>query len=498
MSRSTILNSHDTDEVSTFALAVVILMFAMFPVLMIYVACRRSRLKGKLYEFFLCHHKSAAAAFVRLLKMRLTSGRFMSSKVFIDSDYLRSLDNLFDFVAFDTKHFVVVHTADVLSRPWCAGEVTTAHAHKVSTHRIDFPGVDLETDTWIDNYSTHVPQIAGISQYGLQLPAIKDSLRWCIYAVPNFEFGGDVYEHIPAVCKWLCTGVEAARSNLREHRSESWSPAQFAEKGRAASSLEESSFICTLVSHQEIEAVCIAYIISRLVTPMLAQHPKLMPRILPENGEMGEKTRQVIVVCMEPAFRDRHVLCSLHAACGLGCGYVPVIVDRPGSAFQVPYASMIEKDRDMLQFLVGGGYRIDDIIVVVEQVFKEIAIKMDTGAGADTLSANANEIAERVLQKRFEEKRVDKQPSPGESSGLESKHIAPGAEPPPLAPDMAPTPSVTRGSMSMDIAAAFQNDTSAAIHQPTETELDEDRSRSESRSVGVSCCIEPVPDIVWM
>jgi len=42
--------------------------------------------------------------------------------VFLDADSLQNLDALFETVRDQTQHFVILLTAQVLKRMWCAGE----------------------------------------------------------------------------------------------------------------------------------------------------------------------------------------------------------------------------------------------------------------------------------------------------------------------------------------------------------------------------------------
>ena len=47
---------------------------------------------------------------------------------FIDSDDLKDLDKLFDYVGSDTANFLVIGSKEVLLRPCCVGEIVTAQA----------------------------------------------------------------------------------------------------------------------------------------------------------------------------------------------------------------------------------------------------------------------------------------------------------------------------------------------------------------------------------
>ena len=58
-------------------------------------------------------------------------------EIFLDSDNLQDSGTLFATVANQTDSLVVLRSAEVLSRPWCVGEMITARLH----------GVDVILDT---------------------------------------------------------------------------------------------------------------------------------------------------------------------------------------------------------------------------------------------------------------------------------------------------------------------------------------------------------------
>lgn len=99
----------------------------------------------KPFGIFLCHHKAGAGALCRLMKMILAAET--SSPVFLDSDHLNDLDSLFDTVRSEVANLVVVLSQKVLTRPWCAGEMVTAHRHMVPMVPLacdDFEDLDSE------------------------------------------------------------------------------------------------------------------------------------------------------------------------------------------------------------------------------------------------------------------------------------------------------------------------------------------------------------------
>ncbi|CAE7840919.1 Ank1 [Symbiodinium necroappetens] len=85
----------------------------------------RTCVPGKHYKWFICHHKADASAQARLLKV-LLQAKNSYGNVFIDSDNLVDLDTLFNVVKVQVETLVVYMTRDILTRPWCVGEIVTA------------------------------------------------------------------------------------------------------------------------------------------------------------------------------------------------------------------------------------------------------------------------------------------------------------------------------------------------------------------------------------
>lgn len=108
------------------------------------------------YSVFLCHQKSAAGSFARFVKIILD--KHSPDRVFLDSDQLHDLDQLFDQVQSQTKHLVVLLTQDLMTRVWCCGEIATAYSNRVSIVPISCNGctvpdsgkLDAIIDSWTE------------------------------------------------------------------------------------------------------------------------------------------------------------------------------------------------------------------------------------------------------------------------------------------------------------------------------------------------------------
>merc|ERR1719181_1688700 len=136
--------------------------------------CRKDR---KRYEFFVSHHKAATGAFARLLKMMLLEVNHKVD-VFLDSDNLMSLSSLFDTVAEDVEHLILVASAEFLKRPWCIGEVTIAHVRKVKTYPLHCTDFTRPDDKFIEKYMDYVTSMTPLTENAIALESVQDALRW--------------------------------------------------------------------------------------------------------------------------------------------------------------------------------------------------------------------------------------------------------------------------------------------------------------------------------
>ena len=66
--------------------------------------------------------------------------------VFLDSDNLKDLNRLFDVVRDDTVAIILLLSKQLLLRPWCVGEITTAYLNHVPMELIEFSDYEPPTD----------------------------------------------------------------------------------------------------------------------------------------------------------------------------------------------------------------------------------------------------------------------------------------------------------------------------------------------------------------
>ena len=133
--------------------------------------------RRKPFQFFLCHHKVGGGAFCRLLKMHLKSHRQVERDVFLDSDNLQDLSRLFVIVGEKTDTLVVLCTREILYRPWCVGEMTTARLHDIDTILIIFPDFENPSRTFIEDYASF-EGVQSLAPNGISLEMAQQTLWW--------------------------------------------------------------------------------------------------------------------------------------------------------------------------------------------------------------------------------------------------------------------------------------------------------------------------------
>lgn len=127
------------------------------------------------FAAFLCHHKEAAGSLARFCKtqMEKESGQV----IFLDSDQLDDIELIFEIVRAMTKNLVILQSKMVLTRPWCAGEITTAYGNKipiipVGLNDYEEPGEEFlkELETrWSEQQKNH------LLHFGIEMSKIRDA-----------------------------------------------------------------------------------------------------------------------------------------------------------------------------------------------------------------------------------------------------------------------------------------------------------------------------------
>ena len=87
--------------------------------------------------FFLCWHPVHLLHFIFFRFSRFTKVTGYP-QIYLDSDNLKNLEELFDTVRSHTRNLVVLATPAVFQRPWCAGEITCAYSSRIPVFLVNF------------------------------------------------------------------------------------------------------------------------------------------------------------------------------------------------------------------------------------------------------------------------------------------------------------------------------------------------------------------------
>ncbi|CAK9049949.1 unnamed protein product [Durusdinium trenchii] len=90
---------------------------------------------------------------------------------FVDCDDLNDLTRLFSYVGQDTETLVVLASPDILTRKWCVGEICTARIQRRGEASNSESQSANPDKTFIESYSSIVPDITELANYNLGLVA---------------------------------------------------------------------------------------------------------------------------------------------------------------------------------------------------------------------------------------------------------------------------------------------------------------------------------------
>jgi len=168
--------------------------------------------KRKRYDFFLCHHKGGGGAHARWVEMLLRQQT--NGEIFLDSDCLEDLENIFDMVKSDTKNVLVLLTQETLQRMWCAGEIASAWKNGVNIVKLVCGDFVEFNDAF---FSEQLPQyfreeqLAELAKGGISYEDIESAYRH-LATVPSVAFprDGSIADQMEAAKKVVrkCAGLQ--------------------------------------------------------------------------------------------------------------------------------------------------------------------------------------------------------------------------------------------------------------------------------------------------
>jgi len=355
----------------------------------------------KPFKYFICHHKAGAGAFARLLKLQLQESLKVTTGIFIDCDNLVNLDMLFDYVANQTETLVVLMSKELILRPWCIGEVVTAHSKHpaVQTVPVIFPDYNAPTDIFIQNYGADV-DIGILGVHGMTLDMVQATIMWLrnLAAITLPE------------SRLLSNAMTKELGRLIISRNFAGS----LDKGV----LNKSSFgsqetlqtsqtkVAIVADHSNMESLATGLVLCKLVVQHTAHDTTMIPHLYPSGKDLPEIVTICVFILTNGVFSNAQFIASMIQAAKFQTSFVPIIAE---DGFRFPSKAMLEELRFTLPsalITIGSTLRVDAVLELIQALFKEIGIVFaPQGFSSSTeglLRIKAKDVAGRLLDKNLQ------------------------------------------------------------------------------------------------
>lgn len=320
----------------------------------------------KKFAFFLSHHRTASAAYARLLRMELRQ-RGSQFTAFLDSDHLTDLTRLFSYVSSDTQTFVLLGTPSVLKRKWCMGELVMARIANVDTVVLSFPDFDLPDESFVRNYARLVPEIKELSMYGLGLSEVHDTLRW-LSTVTNY----------PIASQFSKEGVVATVGQLTNTVTQEFQQGHTTE-------------YAILADPGNMEAMATAEVMGTFLTRLIPERGQAT-RVFTADSNVSRTDTRLILVCSQDCFRSNHIArWLLQARVVPSCQLLPVLADE---RFQLPrrHGGSLQENVVCPAGIDEGAY-----LQVIKAVFLEVALPFIPAQSSEVdLCIRSRQVASRL------------------------------------------------------------------------------------------------------
>jgi len=298
-------------------------------------------------------------------------------RVFLDSDDLLDLMSLFGTVGSDVETLVVLCTQDVLLRPYCLGEITTACMDKVRTR-----SVNIEFQDPTDDFISSIDQIMDLQclyEVGMSLESMQESLRWFrTLEALCYPVHGTIPELV-AFCRQLQLNrsvvSEQPASIQRSIRLNPRSDIMIACDSSNPNSLAAASILLKFVPAHEWRATLF--------------HEMMSEASIPDSDRTS--FRCLAAICTSGCWHDMEFLLAFQLAREVGAKSLAVIAD---DYFVVPNSDTMKNLEARLEFL---GLEATPIMDAVASTFKKIALPLAVMASSSTVETQCKGIVARLV-----------------------------------------------------------------------------------------------------
>jgi len=411
------LETHDQteDTISVFG-HVCLTFFAIVFIIAISVAVTYRLTPRPWYARFICHHKAGAAAQARFLQLLLQSKSQQSC--FLDSDDLTNLDELFDVVRSRVGNLIVYMTRDVLRRPWCAGEITTAYKAKVKVTRVvTHTFTPPEGRSLLQPFDNYMDQIGKeFMEAGIIEKDLVAAFKWVLSdAIPVVH----VKEALLGTQKLVNVAQELLSMNIQRKKV---LPPVVTPPSSAARPSAGAILISTQVGDEEATAV--AGIVSVLLQEWALNHTRHAFFVLSDIAEISADTmpvsglqdiisisRATVVILTGGSLASKQLSSILVATEAMQSTQSHDVISVATPQFSFPSDTYYNST---LAQVLEGGLDVAHAHELLQIFFRRISVRFTPAASRNIIETEAEEIRKRFAldkKKHNEDSKMTQNPS---------------------------------------------------------------------------------------
>mmetsp|Transcript_18988 Transcript_18988/g.44264 ORF Transcript_18988/g.44264 Transcript_18988/m.44264 type:complete len:1820 (-) Transcript_18988:53-5512(-) len=367
--------------VATLSMVAVLVGIATFVLISAYSWIAQFR---KRYQFFICHHKAHAGAVARLLKMVLVESPRIGRKVFLDADDLVHLDTLFDFVRHHTEQLLVLCSAEILLRPWCVGEITTAHINNVTTLPVIFSEFKHPEDAWLSQVARRV-NLEALVQFGISEDLVQRAIKGMQSVehldMPPLLTQGAVMLLQTQIIRGCALPTDSPETTIGQHHAK----------------------VLMGADAYELDALAAARVLSKLLVAMCSHTPELTPVLMidlqqhMDVGQLPSEAKNYVMLCTAGCFESMAFLEDLNVVVHYSLDTVPVVASE-GFRFPTPsfYEDLHQSLRDSPK-LASAKVPPAAVTEYVSRIFKRIAVHYSANSSLALMQAQAAEVLKQIM-----------------------------------------------------------------------------------------------------
>lgn len=347
------------------------------------------------FEYFLCHHKGGAGAFARLLKLEFRDELPPDKKVWIDCDDLQNLEMLFDYVGSQSETVVVLLSKELLHRPWCMGELVTAHRQqpRVRMVPIVFPDFEKPSDEFIDNYASIV-DITCLGPHGISVENIRAMQLW-LRDLESISISASIKQD----------QMYALMHSIAEYKALSRKSQDKAMNRRRTPPATVYTKVSVVADHLNMESLATGLVLSKYVATHMLHSVSMLPCFISSDTPLPETTENFVCVLSNGCFVNADFVAALVKAAEMTICYIPIIAE---DGFRFPSATMkkeLEVTMPSMMKAVGLKVATSSVIQVIHDIFKEIAVvfaPQDYSSTDTLLKLKAKDVANRITGEKLQ------------------------------------------------------------------------------------------------